>query len=136
MKTHPINESVMSDINIYMYNIIELELTSIIHKHSNNHSCALLFSVNTERPKARLSKNTPAGVSMTLTCSVSSSSPSSSGWKYFWYRGKKTSEPLITREDVLLPKGGGGGEFYWCRGGSGDPVYYTEYSNTVGKGPT
>ncbi|TNN36583.1 hypothetical protein EYF80_053260 [Liparis tanakae] len=94
-----------------------------------------LTSRHSERPKARLSKDTPAGGSLSLTCSVSSSSPSSSGWKYFWYRGKKTSEPLITREDVLLPNGGGGGggggEFYWCRGGSGDPVYYTEYSNTV-----
>ncbi|XP_068444134.1 Fc receptor-like protein 5 [Clinocottus analis] len=72
-----------------------------------------------------------------MTCSVTSSSPSSSGWKYFWYRGKKTSEPINT-EDVALHQNGkirvsqeGGRGVYWCRGGSGDPVYYSEYSDPV-----
>ncbi|XP_068444405.1 Fc receptor-like protein 5 [Clinocottus analis] len=92
-----------------------------------------------QRPTARLSKYSPAVGRVTMTCSVTSSSPSSSGWKYFWYRGKKTSEPINT-EDVALHQNGeirvsqggrGGGGVYWCRGGSGDPVYYSEYSDPV-----
>ncbi|XP_028419393.1 Fc receptor-like A [Perca flavescens] len=54
------------------------------------------------QPKAQLSKDVSAEGSVTLTCSVNpSSSSSSSGWKYFWYREEKTSEPL-TSQDVLL----------------------------------
>uniref|UniRef100_A0A8C4IKP2 Ig-like domain-containing protein n=1 Tax=Dicentrarchus labrax TaxID=13489 RepID=A0A8C4IKP2_DICLA len=73
----------------------------------------------------------PVGGSVTLTCSVN---PSSSGWKYFWYRGKKTSEPLTTPDVVFLSTGQirvSQGGLYWCRGGRGDPVYYTEYSDPI-----
>ncbi|XP_075948315.1 uncharacterized protein LOC142950639 [Anarhichas minor] len=92
-----------------------------------------------ERPKARLSKDSPVGDRVILTCSVgsssSSSSSSSSGWKYFWYRSNKTSEPLNTPDGTVLSTGqirvSGGGGVYWCRGGRGDPVYYTEYSDPV-----
>ncbi|KAM8900115.1 uncharacterized protein AB9W97_010219 isoform 1-T1 [Spinachia spinachia] len=90
------------------------------------------------RPEARLSKDSPVEGRVTLTCSVgsssSSSSSSSSGWKYFWYRDLKTSEPLKTGGDVLLQGGSfspPGGGVHWCRGGRGDPVYYTEYSDPV-----
>uniref|UniRef100_A0A8C4NV20 Ig-like domain-containing protein n=1 Tax=Dicentrarchus labrax TaxID=13489 RepID=A0A8C4NV20_DICLA len=68
---------------------------------------------------------------VTLTCSVN---PSSSGWKYFWYRGEKTSEPLTTPDVVFLSTGQirvSQGGLYWCRGGRGDPVYYTEYSDSI-----
>ncbi|XP_077961665.1 uncharacterized protein LOC120821276 isoform X13 [Gasterosteus aculeatus] len=91
-----------------------------------------------EKPKAQLSKDSVGG-RVTLTCSVgsssSSSSPSSSsGWKYFWYRDETTSKPLKPGDDVLLQSGSfspSGGGVYWCRGGRGDPVYYTEYSHPV-----
>ncbi|XP_049923181.1 Fc receptor-like protein 5 isoform X9 [Epinephelus moara] len=91
------------------------------------------------QPKARLSRYFPSGGSVTLTCSVSpssssSSSSSSSGWKYFWYRGNKTSEPLTTKDDVFLSNetiSVSQGGLYWCRGGRGDPLYYTEYSDPV-----
>ena len=66
---------------------------------------------------------------MTLTCSVNTSS-SSSGWKYFWYRGEKTSEPLtsqLSAGPIRVSEGG----VYWCRGGRGEPVNYTEYSDSV-----
>ncbi|XP_062421809.1 sialoadhesin-like [Pungitius pungitius] len=80
-----------------------------------------------ERPKVQLSKDSPVEGSVTLTCSVGSSS--SSGWKFFWYRDEKTSEPLNLQSGSISPSGGG---VYWCRGGRGDPVYYTEYSHPVG----
>ncbi|XP_077961651.1 B-cell receptor CD22-like isoform X13 [Gasterosteus aculeatus] len=92
------------------------------------------------KPKAQLRKYSPVAGSVTLTCSVGSSSSSrsssssSSGWKYFWYKDDKTSEPLKTGDDVLLQSGSfshSGGGVYWCRGGRGDPVYYTEYSRPV-----
>ncbi|XP_049923183.1 Fc receptor-like protein 5 [Epinephelus moara] len=91
------------------------------------------------QPKANLSRYFPSGGSVTLTCSVSpssssSSSSSSSGWKYFWYRGNKTSEPLTTKDDVFLSNetiSVSQGGLYWCRGGRGDPLYYTEYSDPV-----
>ncbi|XP_062422287.1 uncharacterized protein LOC119221785 [Pungitius pungitius] len=81
------------------------------------------------KPKAHLSKDSPVEGSVTLTCSVgSSSSSSSSGWKFFWYKDKKTSEPLNLQSRRIPPSGGG---VYWCRGGRGDPVYNTEYSHPV-----
>nr|XP_040038237.1 uncharacterized protein LOC120822532 [Gasterosteus aculeatus aculeatus] len=86
------------------------------------------------QPKAQLSKDSPVEGSVTLTCSVGSSSSSSSGWKYFWYRDKKTSEPLKPGDGVLPQSGSispSDGGVYWCRGGRGDPVYYTEYSHPV-----
>ncbi|XP_074480573.1 Fc receptor-like protein 5 isoform X2 [Sebastes fasciatus] len=87
------------------------------------------------KPKAQLSadwRDILAGSNVILTCSVRPSS--SSGWKYFWYRGNKTSEPLTTQDDDLLSKGQirvSQRGLYWCRGGRGDPVYYTEYSDPV-----
>ncbi|XP_067381103.1 basement membrane-specific heparan sulfate proteoglycan core protein-like isoform X2 [Channa argus] len=85
------------------------------------------------KPKAHLradSSDIPVGGSVTLTCSVKTSS----GWKYFWYRGDKSSDPLITQDAVsyssdrisVSQEG-----LYWCRGGRGNPVYYTEYSDSV-----
>ncbi|XP_068584247.1 obscurin-like [Cebidichthys violaceus] len=107
-----------------------------ISRHIRKESNKVSITVS-ERPKAQLRKGSPVGDSVTLTCSVgSSSSSSSSGWKYFWYRSKKTSKALNTRDDVLLQNerisvSRGGRGVYWCRGGRGDPVYYTEYSDPV-----
>ncbi|XP_038586317.1 Fc receptor-like protein 5 isoform X3 [Micropterus salmoides] len=98
-------------------------------KRSNNVS----LTVSARRPKAELSKKktvSPAGGSVTLSCSVNPSS----GWKYFWYRGEKTSEPLNTQDAVFISNGQisvSQGGLYWCRGGRGDPVYYTEHSNAI-----
>ncbi|XP_047192316.1 uncharacterized protein LOC118289046 [Scophthalmus maximus] len=89
------------------------------------------LKVEPHRPKATLRRDTGSGPNVTLTCSVTGTS---SGWKYYWYRGKKTSEPLTKEEGLLLSddtirvsqEG-----IYWCRGGRGEPVYYTQYSNTL-----
>ncbi|XP_039677791.1 Fc receptor-like protein 5 [Perca fluviatilis] len=106
---------------------------------STEWSEAITLKVLSYKPRAELTadnRDIPVGGSVTLTCSVitassSSSSSSSSGWKYFWYRGEKTSEPL-TSQDVVFPPSRqisvSVGGVYWCRGGRGEPVYYTEYS--------
>ncbi|XP_038586304.1 Fc receptor-like protein 5 isoform X4 [Micropterus salmoides] len=115
--------------------------------HSGDYSCkgrrdsysstelsdVITLTVSSQRPKAELSadrRDFPAGGSVTLSCSVNLSS----GWKYFWYRGEKTSEPLNTQDAVFISDGQisvSQGGLYWCRGGRGDPVYYTEHSNAV-----
>ncbi|CAI5669142.1 unnamed protein product [Oreochromis niloticus] len=83
------------------------------------------------KPKAELrADNTavPVGGSVTLTCSLisPSSSSSSSGWKYYWYRDWKSYEAL-TNGQISVSEGGR----YSCRGGRGEPVYYTEDSESV-----
>ncbi|XP_025761469.1 Fc receptor-like protein 4 [Oreochromis niloticus] len=87
------------------------------------------------KPKAKLrADNTavPVGGSVTLTCSVNPSS--SSGWKYYWYRDEKSSEALTTQDAVFHSNGQisvSQEGLYRCRGGRGNPVYYTEDSQSV-----
>ncbi|KAJ4949536.1 hypothetical protein JOQ06_021047 [Pogonophryne albipinna] len=84
------------------------------------------------KPKAQLRDIFPGGGNVTLTCSVGPSS--ASGWRYFWYKKEKSSEPLKKQDVVFLTNGQisvSRGSFYWCRGGRGNPVYYTEYSDAV-----
>ncbi|XP_030286110.1 obscurin-like [Sparus aurata] len=86
--------------------------------------------VKANRLKAELraaDRDIPVGGSVTLTCSVN---PSSSGWKYFWYRREKTSRRLtsqLSAGPIRVSEEG----VYWCRGGRGEPLYYTEYSDSV-----
>uniref|UniRef100_A0AAZ1XC46 Ig-like domain-containing protein n=1 Tax=Oreochromis aureus TaxID=47969 RepID=A0AAZ1XC46_OREAU len=91
------------------------------------------------KPKAELRADrtaVPVGGSVTLTCSLSpsSSSSSSSGWKYYWYRYdryyKLVTSPdavFLSNEQISVSEGGR----YSCRGERGEPVYYTEDSETV-----
>uniref|UniRef100_A0A3Q2VN44 Ig-like domain-containing protein n=1 Tax=Haplochromis burtoni TaxID=8153 RepID=A0A3Q2VN44_HAPBU len=77
-------------------------------------------------------RDIPVGGSVTLTCSVNSSS--SSGWKYYWYRDEKSSEALTTQDAVFHSNGQisvSQEGLYKCRGGRGNPVYYTEDSQSV-----
>uniref|UniRef100_A0A3B3D971 Ig-like domain-containing protein n=1 Tax=Oryzias melastigma TaxID=30732 RepID=A0A3B3D971_ORYME len=67
----------------------------------------------------------------TLTCSVN---PSSSGWSYFFYRGEKHDEQLTVQntdphlnKEIRVSQNG----VYVCRGRRGEPVYYTELSDSV-----
>ncbi|KAL4007096.1 vacuolar protein sorting-associated protein 13A/C [Sarotherodon galilaeus] len=96
--------------------------------------------VETYKPKAKLrADNTavPVGGSVTLTCSVNPSS--SSGWKYYWYRDEKSSEALTTQDAVFHSNGQisvSQEGLYRCRGGRGNPVYYTEDSQSVRIGKT
>ncbi|CAI5669373.1 unnamed protein product [Oreochromis niloticus] len=92
------------------------------------------------KPKAKLrADNTavPVGGSVNLTCSVNPSS--SSGWKYYWYRDEKSSEALTTQDAVFHSNGQisvSQEGLYRCRGGRGNPVYYTEDSQSVRIGKT
>ncbi|XP_049425147.1 uncharacterized protein LOC125884293 isoform X2 [Epinephelus fuscoguttatus] len=128
-------------------------ISSAAEYHSGKYSCmgrrdsysstqwsdVITLTVLSDRPSAEVmayNRDIPVGGSVTLTCSVnpSSSSSSSSGWTYFWYRGEKSSEPLTTQDDVFLSDGQisvSQGGLYWCRGGRGDPVYYTENSDSI-----
>uniref|UniRef100_A0A3P8RTJ6 Ig-like domain-containing protein n=1 Tax=Amphiprion percula TaxID=161767 RepID=A0A3P8RTJ6_AMPPE len=85
------------------------------------------------KPKALLNadvRDIPVGGSVTLICSVNPSS----GWEYYWYRDGKKSHSL-TSQDAVFPSNGqisvSEGGLYRCRGGRGNPVYYTEYSDPV-----
>uniref|UniRef100_A0A096M5V3 Ig-like domain-containing protein n=1 Tax=Poecilia formosa TaxID=48698 RepID=A0A096M5V3_POEFO len=100
---------------------------------STQWSEAFRLSVSS-KPKAQLNSNSreiPAGGSVTLTCTVTSSS---SGWKYFWYKERDSSEPL-TGEEADFPSNGqmnvSEEGLYWCRGGRGEPAYYTDYSDRI-----
>ncbi|XP_025761430.1 Fc receptor-like protein 5 [Oreochromis niloticus] len=101
---------------------------------STEWSEAFTLSVS-NKPKAKLrADNTavPVGGSVTLTCSVNPSS--SSGWKYYWYRDEKSSEALTTQDAVFHSNGQisvSQEGLYRCRGGRGNPVYYTEDSQQV-----
>ncbi|KAL4007072.1 adhesion G-protein coupled receptor G5 [Sarotherodon galilaeus] len=96
--------------------------------------------IYSDKPKAKLrADNTavPVGGSVTLTCSVNPSS--SSGWKYYWYRDEKSSEALTTQDAVFHSNGQisvSQEGLYRCRGGRGNPVYYTEDSQSVRIGKT
>ncbi|XP_076733859.1 Fc receptor-like protein 5 [Maylandia zebra] len=96
--------------------------------------------IYSDKPKAKLrADNTtvPVGGSVTLTCSVNPSS--SSGWKYYWYRDEKSSEALTTQDAVFQSNGQisvSQEGLYRCRGGRGNPVYYTEDSQSVRIGKT
>uniref|UniRef100_A0A3B3I9R9 Ig-like domain-containing protein n=1 Tax=Oryzias latipes TaxID=8090 RepID=A0A3B3I9R9_ORYLA len=84
------------------------------------------------KPKAELKiTKSPVGGRVTLSCSVK---PSSSGWSFFWFRGEKPSKLLRTQDADFLSNGQirvSQGGVYRCRGGRGEPVYHTEFSDPV-----
>ncbi|XP_005755612.1 uncharacterized protein LOC102210425, partial [Pundamilia nyererei] len=105
---------------------------------STEWSEAFTLSISTDHPKAQITidvRDIPVGGSVTLSCSVNSSS----GWKYYWYRDVNSSEPLTTQDAVQMqmqfPSEGqisvSQEGLYRCRGGRGHPVYYTEYSDPL-----
>ncbi|XP_029696601.1 uncharacterized protein isoform X1 [Takifugu rubripes] len=98
---------------------------------TGDESQPIRVKVEPYRPKAELRKDeAAAGGKVTLTCSTIIPSH---GWKFFWYRGKKKDS--LTAQDVAFLSNDristSQGGVYWCRGGRGNPVYYTEYSNPI-----
>uniref|UniRef100_A0A3Q3FSA1 Ig-like domain-containing protein n=1 Tax=Labrus bergylta TaxID=56723 RepID=A0A3Q3FSA1_9LABR len=99
---------------------------------STQWSTPITLTVSAQKPKAELKADVtdiPVGGYVTLTCDVSSSS----GWQYyFWYRADKSSNPSSIHDvssagQKRVSKEG----LYRCRGERGNPVYYTEDSNTI-----
>ncbi|XP_008304921.1 obscurin-like, partial [Stegastes partitus] len=99
---------------------------------STQWSKAVTLSVS-GKPKALINadvREIPVGGSVTLICSVNPSS----GWKYYWYRDETSSEALTTKDAVFQSNGQirvSQEGVYWCRGGRGNPVYHTEFSDPV-----
>uniref|UniRef100_A0A3Q2W160 Ig-like domain-containing protein n=1 Tax=Haplochromis burtoni TaxID=8153 RepID=A0A3Q2W160_HAPBU len=100
------------------------------HKTKNSNTVSIIALE--VKPKAQLTTNSrdvPVAGKVTLNCSVNLSSE----WKYFWYRGNKSSEPLTTQDaapsdgQISVSQEG----LYRCRAGRGNPVYYTDYSDPV-----
>ncbi|MED6275673.1 hypothetical protein CHARACLAT_028803, partial [Characodon lateralis] len=91
-----------------------------------------VFASTPDKPKASLTAEItilPAGGSIALSCSVFSSA----GWKFDWFRQQSehhTAELIRNNEpDGVLRVSERG--VYSCRGGRGDPVFYTEDSGKV-----
>uniref|UniRef100_A0A3P8ZZM0 Ig-like domain-containing protein n=1 Tax=Esox lucius TaxID=8010 RepID=A0A3P8ZZM0_ESOLU len=68
------------------------------------------------------------GDRVTLTCTVESS-----GWRFYWYRDRPDSPPVTITESTYTfnPVSVSDGGQYWCRGGRGEPPYYTLNSDPV-----
>ena len=70
------------------------------------------------------------GDRVTLTCAVEGSS----GWRFYWYRHTTDSDPVNSSDwstYSFTPGSVSEGGQFWCRGGRGDPVFYTQYSSPV-----
>ncbi|XP_036066852.1 Fc receptor-like protein 5 isoform X2 [Oryzias melastigma] len=99
---------------------------------STNWSEALRLSVLAHKPKSELNMSkSPVEDKVILSCSVKSSS---SGWRFFWFREEKSSKLLtkqdadfLSNEQIRVSQEG----VYRCRGGRGEPVYHSEFSDPV-----
>ncbi|XP_061566151.1 leukocyte immunoglobulin-like receptor subfamily A member 6 [Cololabis saira] len=89
------------------------------------------LTVSANQPKPRLvqvSKTTPVGRNVTLSCSVENSA----GWKYVWFRRtSNTNEVQVRTNDVngfiRVSQGG----IYRCIGSRGEPTFYTDISDEL-----
>ncbi|XP_041840376.1 high affinity immunoglobulin gamma Fc receptor I-like [Melanotaenia boesemani] len=99
---------------------------------STKWSEAIRLSVSASKPRARLTADSsilPAGGSVTLTCSVDHSAD----WKFNWFRDGSVYPAAQLRNNnepggvIRVSQGG----LYRCRGGRGEPVFYTEDSHDV-----
>uniref|UniRef100_A0A096LW74 Ig-like domain-containing protein n=1 Tax=Poecilia formosa TaxID=48698 RepID=A0A096LW74_POEFO len=86
-----------------------------------------VFASASNNPRATLTARDtiiPVGGSVTLLCSVDVGE----GWKIYWYRNSYHLPWNIINDGILWVSDEG---VYSCRGGRGDPVFYTEYSTNV-----
>ncbi|XP_069028233.1 Fc receptor-like protein 5 [Embiotoca jacksoni] len=99
---------------------------------STEWSEAITLSVSLGRPKATLTPGTTTisvGDTVRLTCSVARSD----GWKYKWFRRTSdTKDVQLSTNDgqnkvISVSRGG----IYRCRGGRGNPDFYTYLSDDV-----
>lgn len=82
------------------------------------------------RPVVRADKRLiPVGGNVTLTCSVDYPTE----WKYYWFRHTgnfpdvKTIEEGKSENAISVSQGG----VYYCQGGRGNPVFFTEESHRI-----
>ncbi|XP_036072270.1 uncharacterized protein LOC112141294 isoform X1 [Oryzias melastigma] len=99
---------------------------------STNWSEALRLSVSAHKPKSELNMTkSPVEGRVNMSCLVKNSS---SGWRFFWFRGEKSSKLLTTQDADFLSNGQisvSQEGVYRCRGGRGEPVYHSEFSDPV-----
>ncbi|XP_037533734.1 platelet endothelial cell adhesion molecule-like [Nematolebias whitei] len=108
-------------------------------RHSSGFTCVSLphrsdvtapqshYSRCSDEPRATVSSDRsiiPAGDRVRLSCSV----VTSEGWSFDWFRRESESSPSIKYNKPDRVTEGG---LYSCRGGRGDPVYYTQTSSEV-----
>ncbi|XP_069578357.1 Fc receptor-like protein 5 isoform X11 [Brachyistius frenatus] len=102
-------------------------------RSSHDPKCSNVLSLTVSgRPKATLTPGTTTisvGDTVRLTCSVERSD----GWKYEWFRRTSdTKEVQLSTNDgqnkvISVSQGG----IYRCRGGRGNPDFYTDISDDV-----
>ncbi|XP_026016563.1 Fc receptor-like protein 5 [Astatotilapia calliptera] len=123
----------------------EYRISRVSVSHSGDYRCrgssdylltgwsdAFTLTVSSSKPRATLTAQSsviPAGGSVTLSCSVEGSA----GWKFDWFRRDSVSSKaqLMRGNEANRVISVSQGGLYHCRGGRGDPVYYTEDSSDV-----
>uniref|UniRef100_I3KIF2 Ig-like domain-containing protein n=1 Tax=Oreochromis niloticus TaxID=8128 RepID=I3KIF2_ORENI len=123
----------------------EYRISRVSVSHSGDYRCrgssdylltgwsdAFTLTVSSSKPRATLTAHSsviPAGGSVTLSCSVEGSA----GWKFDWFRRDSVSSKaqLMRGNEANRVISVSQGGLYHCRGGRGDPVYYTEDSSDV-----
>uniref|UniRef100_A0AAZ1XEN2 Ig-like domain-containing protein n=1 Tax=Oreochromis aureus TaxID=47969 RepID=A0AAZ1XEN2_OREAU len=123
----------------------EYRISRVSVSHSGDYRCrgssdylltgwsdAFRLTVSSSKPRATLTAQSsviPAGGSVTLSCSVEGSA----GWKFDWFRRDSVSSKaqLMRGNEANRVISVSQGGLYHCRGGRGDPVYYTEDSSDV-----
>uniref|UniRef100_A0AAZ1X4I7 Ig-like domain-containing protein n=1 Tax=Oreochromis aureus TaxID=47969 RepID=A0AAZ1X4I7_OREAU len=123
----------------------EYRISRVSVSHSGDYRCrgssdylltgwsdAFRLTVSSSKPRATLTAHSsviPAGGSVTLSCSVEGSA----GWKFDWFRRDSVSSKaqLMRGNEANRVISVSQGGLYHCRGGRGDPVYYTEDSAPV-----
>uniref|UniRef100_A0A669BT63 Ig-like domain-containing protein n=1 Tax=Oreochromis niloticus TaxID=8128 RepID=A0A669BT63_ORENI len=123
----------------------EYRISRVSVSHSGDYRCrgssdylltgwsdAFRLTVSSSKPRATLTAQSsviPAGGSVTLSCSVEGSA----GWKFDWFRRDSVSSKaqLMRGNEANRVISVSQGGLYHCRGGRGDPVYYTEDSAPV-----
>ncbi|CAI5682944.1 unnamed protein product [Oreochromis niloticus] len=128
----------------------EYRISRVSVSHSGDYRCrgssdylltgwsdAFRLTVSSSKPRATLTAQSsviPAGGSVTLSCSVEGSA----GWKFDWFRRDSVSSKaqLMRGNEANRVISVSQGGLYHCRGGRGDPVYYTEDSQSVRIGKT
>uniref|UniRef100_A0A3B4WXV1 Ig-like domain-containing protein n=1 Tax=Seriola lalandi dorsalis TaxID=1841481 RepID=A0A3B4WXV1_SERLL len=122
----------------------EYTISRVTESHSGDYSCkgrrdyyltewsqVKRLTVPPDKPKATLRADRttiPAGGSVALTCSVDGSDD----WKYYGFRrdSHSAADPVrdVRAHGVMVVTEGG---FYRCRGGRGDPQFFTQNSEGV-----